>query len=322
MELQIRRNRSIRATRLGSPLMKYLVPVLLTLGLISTSCDNNQREKAMPTQAPIPEAAPTPSAEEMLIDSQSAHIADLQKIIEGLEEDILILESAVEELESKNQDAGRLIDELVAESGEIGKLVEDLQSEGSEMEVMLNDLRCRSHIDIELVPDGCDWKPPDSMPREISGWIWSKYDDGNRLSITYAVDGEGANSLSHFSLRLYCIWNVNPQVYASIDLREALHEDGEDFVSVDYRIGDTERFEVPWRSWASSSHTSLSPDWEFNDMVFDDLRTGTGTFEVTITVDDEPPLQALFEIDGIAVVLEMLEPGCGGTRSALESDAA
>ena len=300
--------------------MKYVVPALLVLGLISAACGDTQREAAPPTQAPTPETAlsPTPeppSAEELLVDSQAAHIADLRENIESLE-------SSVEDLESKNQEAAQLIDDLEAESEKMGQLVEDLQSETSVMEEMLNDLRCRSHIDIELVLDGCDWEPPDSMPRQIGAWTWSEWNDEDTLIITYAVEGAGADTRSLPDFSMYCVWGVNSEVFINMTVEGDLHEAGEAIVDVDYRIGGTERLEIPWISWAGSGYTNLSPDWEYNEMMLDDLRTGAGTLEVSINSEDRPPLQAEFEIDGAAEVLDMLEPGCGGKNSALGADAA
>lgn len=258
-----------------------------------------------------------------MIDAQQAHIADLKENIEALESTIDDLESTIEELKSENLEAAQLVDELESKSEQVGQQVEDLQSESSEREEMLNDLRCRSHIDVELVPGGCDWEPPDSMPRQVNGWTWSKWDDGDTLSITYAVAGEGEDPLLQPSLRLYCVWGVNSQVFMGIDVRENLHEAGEVIVSVDYLIGGTERFEVPWRSYShSGGGTSLSPDWGYDDMVLDDLRAGTGTLEVMIAVDDRPPMQAVFEIDGIAEVFELLEPGCRDRNAAIRGNAA
>lgn len=322
--------------------MKYLALVLLVLGLLSTACTDSQQNTASPPQTPSSKTAssPTPespSTEDMLIDSQSARIAALKESIE-------ILESTVEGLEAKDQDAAQLIEgleaeneeaaqliedgvqlieDLEAENEEIRQRVEDLQSESSDVEEMLNDLRCRSHIDIELVAGGCDWEPPESMPRQVGGWTWSKWEDEDTLSITYTVSGEGSDLQSQPDLRLYCVWYVNSQVLMGIDVKEPLHKAGEEIVSVDYRIGGTERFEVPWRSYSHSGEgVILSPNWEYYDMVFDDLRTGTGTFELTITADGRPLLQVAFEIDGIAEVFELLEPGCRDRNTAIRGNAA
>lgn len=344
--------------------MRYLAPVLLVLGLISAACGDDQRDAASPTQTTSPETASSPSAEEMLIDSQSARIAALKENIEILDEDIKSLESTIEDLESKNQEAAQTIDDrestiedlesknqeaaqqiddlestigaLESKNQEAAQQINDLEAENKdwnelfdvrlldvlEMEEMLNDLRCRTHIDIELVLGGCDWESPDSMPIQIGGWIWSSYDDGDMLSITYAVAGEGADSQPHFSLRLYCIWDVNPQVFVAIDVGEDLHEAREGVVNVDYQTSGTERFELPWTSRAGSGNTTLSPEWSDNRMVLDDLRTSTGTLEVMITVEGRPPLEAVFEIDGITEVYDLLEPGCRGTDVGLRGNAA
>ena len=279
----------------------------------------------------------------MLIDSQSARIAALKENIEILESTVEELEARdqeaaqliedleaedqeaaqlIEELEARDQEAAQLIEELEAKNEEIGQRVEDLQSESSEMEEMLNDLRCRFDIDIELVPGGCDWEPPESMPRQVGGWTLSKWEDEDTLSITYTVDGEGSDPQLQPSLRLYCIWDVNPLVLIAIDVGVSLHEAGEGIVNVDYRVGGVKRFEGPWRSWAGSGYTTITPEWEYDEVVLNDLLTGDGTLDLMITVDSRPPLQVVFEIDGIAEVFELLEPGCRSVNSALRSDTA
>ena len=333
--------RKSRATRLCWLPMKYLAPALLVLGLIATACTDSQREVASQTQSPNLETAPSPtpeppSAEEMLIDSQSARIAALKEHTEVLRENIESLESTVDDLESKNQEAAQLIvdleaegeeaalliDDLEAESEGKGQLAEDLRSEISEKEEMLEDLRCRSYIDIELVSEGCDWEPPDSMPWQIGGWTLRRWDTGDTLIITYEINDEGTDSRSLSTLSASCVRDANPEAFIQMDVGGVLHEAERDTVYVDYRIGDTERFEVPWSSLGGNTRTTLLPAWGYGVMVLDDLRTGEGTMDVTVSAADGPPFQAAFEIDGIAEVLDMLEPGCGNTNSALRGNSA